>query len=102
MRIRKFGRRAGVTWSYRAAFLRGTIREHHKQILTKAVSAIDAVPVEKREFSSNTFAVDRASLTELKNAVREFQRRIAKIASGGQKDAVYILGVQLFPVVEAE
>jgi uncharacterized protein (TIGR02147 family) len=79
-----------------------TIREHHKQILTKAIVAIDAVPMEKREFSSHTFAVDRKALGEMKNAVREFQRRISKLSHGGSKDAVYILGVQLFPIVEAE
>jgi len=79
-----------------------TIREHHKQILTKAVVAVDTVAIERREYSAHTFAVNRAALPEMKNAVREFQRKISKMSHVGEKDAVYVLAVQLFPIVEAE
>jgi len=79
-----------------------TIREHHKQILTKAVAAIDSVVPEKREYSSHTFSISNEALPELKNAVREFQRKISKLSQAGDKNAVYILGVQLFPVAESE
>jgi uncharacterized protein (TIGR02147 family) len=77
-----------------------TIREHHKQLLTKAIVAIDQVPVEAREFSSHTFAISMECLPELKNSLRELQRRVTKLSHGGQKEAVYVLGIQLFPVVE--
>ncbi|MGE3682944.1 MAG: DUF4423 domain-containing protein [Bdellovibrionales bacterium] len=79
-----------------------TIREHHKQLVTKAVVAIDQYPIEKREYSSQTFAVDRANLPELKNMIREFQRRALRAGSQGRKDAVYALCIQLYPVMEAE
>ncbi len=79
-----------------------TIREHHKQILTKAINAVDTVDMEKREYSSHTFAVSAKALPELKNTIKEFQRKISKLSHGGEKDAVYVLSVQLFPLVEAE
>jgi uncharacterized protein (TIGR02147 family) len=79
-----------------------TIREHHKQLLTKAIVAVDQVPVEKREYSSNTFSVDSACLPEIKNLIREVQRKISRIAHTGNKDAVFVLGMQLFPLVESE
>ena len=79
-----------------------TIREHHKQILSKAIVAVDAVAADKREFSSHTFTVNRQDLPELKSAVRDFQRRISKLSQTADKDAVYVLAVQLFPIVESE
>ncbi len=77
-----------------------TIREHHKQLLTKAIVAVDQVAIEKREFSSHTFAVSSAAIPELKNLVREFQRKVTKLTHSGEKDSVYVLGIQLYPVVE--
>lgn len=78
-----------------------TIREHHKQILTKAILAIDQVNVDKREYSSQTFAFDQRNLLEVKALVREFQRKLSKISAQGDKNSVYIMAMQLFPVVEA-
>ena len=77
-----------------------TIREHHKQILTKAIVAIDSNSVEKREYSSMTFAFDKNLMPELKSAMREFQRKMSRLASSGEKNSVYVLSVQLFPVWE--
>lgn len=79
-----------------------TIREHHKQILTKAIVAVDGVGVEKREYSSMTFAVDESMLNEMKAHVREFQRKVARMSQQGEKNSVYVLSVQLFPIVEGE
>jgi uncharacterized protein (TIGR02147 family) len=79
-----------------------SVREHHKQILTKAIVAVDEVTVEEREYSSHTFAVAKSALPELKGLVREFQRQIARLSAQGEKDDVYVLGMQLFPVLEKE
>lgn len=79
-----------------------TIREHHKQILTKAIVALDQTAVEKREYSSQTFAFDHTLVGEVKNLVREFQRKVSRLSHQGQKDSVYVMAMQLFPVVEAD
>lgn len=79
-----------------------SVREHHKQILTKAMVAVDEVTVEEREYSSHTFAVSKEALPELKGLVREFQRQVARLSAQGEKDEVYVLGIQLFPVLEKE
>jgi uncharacterized protein (TIGR02147 family) len=79
-----------------------TIREHHKQILTKSIMALDQVSVDQREYSAQTFAFDHRLIGEAKNLIREFQRRIARLSHQGEKDSVYVLGMQLFPVVEEE
>jgi uncharacterized protein (TIGR02147 family) len=79
-----------------------TIREHHKQIMTKAIVAIDSVAMEKREYSSMTFAVDQGMVNEMKTHVREFQRKVARMSQNGEKNSVYVLSMQLFPIVEGE
>jgi uncharacterized protein (TIGR02147 family) len=79
-----------------------SVREHHKQILTKAIVAVDEVPVEEREYSTQTFAIARSVLPELKSLVREFQRQVARLSSQGEKDGVYALSIQLFPLLEKE
>lgn len=78
------------------------VREHHKQLLTKAMVAIDEVAVEDREYSSHTFAIAKSSLPEVKNLIREFQRKIARLSHGTVKDEVYALSIQLFPLLEKE
>ncbi|NJL25700.1 MAG: DUF4423 domain-containing protein [Calothrix sp. SM1_5_4] len=79
-----------------------TIREHHKQVLTKAIVAIDSVPAEKREYSSQTMTLDRRYVSELKTMIREFQRKLSRVSHQGEPDSVYVVGIQLFPVVEAD
>jgi uncharacterized protein (TIGR02147 family) len=79
-----------------------TIREHHKQILTKAIVAVDLTSVEKREYSAQTFGFDHTLIPEVKNLVREFQRKISRLSHQGTKDSVYVMSMQLFPVVESE
>lgn len=79
-----------------------TIREHHKQILTKAIVALDQVAVERRDYSSQTFAFDHNNLNEVKNMIREFQRKLGKLSHQGTKDSVYVMSMQLFPLVEVE
>lgn len=78
------------------------VREHHRQLLTKAGVALEEVSVDEREFSSQTFAVDRALVGELKTLIRDFQRQVAKLASSGTPDEVYALTIQLFPLLEKE
>lgn len=79
-----------------------SVREHHKQILNKAMVAADEVPVDQREYSSQTFAVSRSLLPELKTLIREFQRKVARLAGQSEKDDVYELSIQLFPLLEKE
>lgn len=78
------------------------VREHHKQLVSKALVALDQLAVEKREFSSQTFSVDRAHLPEIKSLMREFQKKIARLSASGQKNAVYVMSLQLFPISEIE
>lgn len=79
-----------------------SVREHHKQILSKAMVAVDEVGVDEREYSSQTFAIPRTALPELKSMIREFQRKVGRLTYGVRPDDVYELSIQLFPLLERE
>jgi uncharacterized protein (TIGR02147 family) len=79
-----------------------SVREHHKQVLSKAMVAVDEVGVDEREYSSQTFAIPRAALPELKALIREFQRKVGRMSFGAAPDDVYELSIQLFPLLERE
>lgn len=79
-----------------------TIREHHKQILTKAMVSLDSIDPEKREYASMTVSIDSRNLPELKKQLRSFQKKMARLSGDGKKDSVYVLSFQLFPLVTLE
>lgn len=74
-----------------------SIRKFHHQILEKAAIAIQIQPVEKRDFSSLTLAIDPTKLPEAKQRIKEFRRDFYRYMSGFKdKRSVYCLGVQFF------
>jgi uncharacterized protein (TIGR02147 family) len=76
------------------------IREHHARILDEARCALENVPPEDREFSSLIFAVERSKIAEAKRELATFRRRFCKDLSDQSlnKDRVYCLSLQLFPL----
>lgn len=79
-----------------------SVREHHKQLLTKAIVGLDQEPIENRSYESTTLAIDSSRLDDFKNLLLEFQRRVVRLAQPGDKDAIYVLSMQLFPLLETK
>lgn len=76
------------------------IRENHRQVLQKAESALFAVPVERRDFTNLTMAIDPKSLPEATALVRDFRERMSALLEKGDRTQVYNLAIQLFPLSE--
>ncbi len=75
------------------------IKNHHRQILAKAEEALIQVPISERDFSSITLAVPESHLEEIQKEIKEFRRNLAhKINKLENKDRVYCLSMQLFPL----
>lgn len=80
---------------------KAAFRKLQAQLLEKATEALEAVPFEKRDQSSLTFAVHPSRLPELKQRLDEFRRSIAHLAeSDDDREAVYCLLLSLFPVTK--
>ena len=78
------------------------IRKYHRQVLQLASASIDRDPVQERDMSAITFAVDQKKIPEAKAMIRRFRRRMAEFLSKGTTSRVYKLSLQLFPVSNSD
>jgi len=76
------------------------IKQYHKQNLRLAEHSLENDPVELREFSSITMAVDPANLGEAKDMLMRMKRRVSKKLETDKPKKVYTLSIQLFPVTK--
>lgn len=70
----------------------------HKDTLKHVVSNLSEVPLEKRDVSSITLAIDDSKIAEAKEMIRSFRRKLAGFISEGKRNQVYTINVQLFPL----
>jgi uncharacterized protein (TIGR02147 family) len=80
----------------------GAIRSYHHQNLDNAKLKLDEISVEDREFSAITTAISRKKIPQAKKLINEFKRKLSTLLEAGEKEAVYTLAIQLFPVSKLE
>ena len=71
-------------------------------MLSKASEALEKQDVEKRDISGISFAVDPEQLANLKKDILNFQKRIIKKYSQGDKKQVYHLEMALFALTNGD
>ena len=82
-------------------FTAAAFKKLQRQVLEKAITALDEVPFEERDQSSVTMAIDSSLLPEAKEKIKVFRRDLGKFLSRGEKrDSVYQLGVSLYPITK--
>jgi DNA-binding Lrp family transcriptional regulator len=80
-------------------FTARAFRNLQKQILEKAVVALEETPIEERDQTSMTIAVDVSKMPEAKERITGFRRELSKFLSrGDRRDEVYHLSISLYPV----
>lgn len=72
----------------------------HQEMLRHIETNIPRVPLEKRDLSSITLAVNEDNLEEAKTMIRAFRRRLATRLYKGKKNQVYTINIQLFPLTQ--
>jgi uncharacterized protein (TIGR02147 family) len=73
------------------------LRSFHKQILEKAIQAIDLQHVDERDVTSTVMAIDRTKMNEAKQDLKHFRRKfMKKYGTSTNQNAVYCLGMQFF------
>lgn len=79
-----------------------SIRKFHKQVLEKALKAIDLQPMSNRNISANFVAIDKKDLPRAFEMMKRFRRRFAKEISPkeGNKNSVYCLSMQFFEITK--
>jgi hypothetical protein len=74
------------------------------QLLQKAIEAMESVPIEKRDQSSMTMAMDSKKIPEAKERIKQFRRELCDFLQieTDTRDAVYQLSVSFFPLTRLE
>jgi uncharacterized protein (TIGR02147 family) len=79
------------------------LRRFHRQILEKAISAIQLQSVQERDLSSCVLAIDEDDIPIAKEAIKKFRRSLSnKLASTKIKTSVYCLSTQFFRISETQ
>lgn len=76
------------------------LRRSHAQSLSQAIATLEEVPVELRDITSITMAIDTRKLGLAKDAIKDFRRRLSLLLEAGEADEVYNLNIQLVPVTK--
>ena len=78
------------------------IKKAHIEELELAKESLLSDPVERRDITSITMAIDPEKLAEAKKRIREFQDEISELLEEGEKKEVYKLNINLFPLTGDE
>jgi uncharacterized protein (TIGR02147 family) len=74
------------------------LRISHRQSLEQAVLALNEVPLELRDITSITMAIDLKKIAIAKKIIKEFRHKMADVLEVGNQTEVYNLNIQLVPV----
>ncbi len=79
------------------------IRKFHRQILEKALVALETQTIEERESSSTVFAINKEDLPKAKKKLLQFRREFSRLLSTSpKKNNVYCLSIQFFNLLQKE
>lgn len=78
------------------------VRAYHRQIMEKAIQALELQDIEEREMTGIGFAVDPSRLPQIKREISEFQDQLVSKYSKGKRHDVYFLETALFRLTTGE
>ncbi len=76
------------------------LRRSHKQTLEQAISALEEIPVELRDITSISVAINPNKMRDAKDLIKNFRREFQAIMEDGKKEEVYNLNIQFIPVTK--
>ncbi|MNK51262.1 hypothetical protein D3C87_701600 [compost metagenome] len=77
-------------------------RELQKQVIEKALVAIEDCDPEDKDITSMTMAIDKKNIAKARELTRKFRRDLCALLEEGEQTEVYNLGIQLYPVTKRE
>ncbi len=77
-------------------------RRHQKEILERASASLEKDAFEIRGHYGMTMAVDAAKIQEANRRIKSFTEELCDFLAGGEKNEVYQLAIQLFPLTKTE
>lgn len=74
------------------------IRKSHQDDLEMSGRMLQETPVEKRDFTSMTMAIDASKMAQAKKMIRDFQDQMSALLETGEKTEVYKMCIHLMPL----
>lgn len=74
------------------------LKKHHCQHLEMASRSLMNDPIDKREFTSVTMAIDPEKIPQVKKLLQKYKRNICNILETDEPQEVYQLSFQLYPI----
>ncbi|MCO5142014.1 MAG: TIGR02147 family protein [Oligoflexia bacterium] len=74
------------------------IQKSHQETCDIARDSVTSFPVDERDFTSITMAIDPKKIPEAKQMIRAFRDRLSSVLEDGEVKDVYRLSIQLFPL----
>lgn len=71
-----------------------------RQLIQKAIDAIDTCPQEAKDITSMTMSIDVTKMPEARKIITEFRRKMSHFLEDGNRNSVYQLTVQLYPLIK--
>ncbi|MGE3610246.1 MAG: TIGR02147 family protein [Bacteriovoracaceae bacterium] len=84
--------------NFTPGFTSSANKEFQRQILKKALEAIDLVNGPDKDITSMTMAIDVDKLPEARKIIAQFRRDMCAFLEDGEQTRVYNLGIQLYPI----
>ncbi len=78
------------------------VRAYHREILTKAIAALEAQSLAERDISGIGMAINPADIPAVKKEIAEFQDRLLAKFTGGKKSEVYFTEIAFFKLTVGE
>ena len=91
---------AGNMTNIRSDYTATALRKMQSQILSLALNALEEVPLDLRNNTGMTMAIDRDLLPEAKKRITAFRRELCAFLQSGKKNSVYQIGIALFPLTK--
>ncbi len=94
--------RSGAVSVYKGAFTSAAQRKLQRQVLEQSLRALEEVPIQRRDHSSMTMAIDSSKLPEARERIKKFRREMCEFLKDGRpkRDQVAHLAISLFPLTD--
>lgn len=78
------------------------LKEYQRQVIKKALVAVDNCAQDTKDITSITIAADSRKLKLAKEKIKKFRRELCAFLEDGESDSVFHLALQLYPVTVQE
>ena len=78
------------------------IRKYHRQMITKALDAIDEQTNDERVLSGVTLAIDKSKIDEIRDLFDQFRRKVSSLSTPNSCNEVYQFNIQAFRLTKSQ